>query len=409
MADSHWSAKENYDMASKVVIAGVGMVPFKKPGQSESYDAMGAKAARHALIDAGIDYAAVEQAYAGYVYGDSCSGQAALYHLGISGIPIYNVNNNCASGSSAFALAVQAVKSGAVECALALGFEEMSPGAIEMVFPEKVSPLARHSQAVARLMGLSEAEQQLPPAVCMFGVQAEMLQKEFGVSEMALAKIAMKARKHAAHNPNAIFREPLTAEKILAGDPIYRGLRKLFACPPSCGAASVVVCTEAFAKKHSIRSDVQLIGQGSCSDRAEYFESDVMDVMFRGVSREAAAMAYESAGVGPDDIDVIELHDCFTSNEIITYTALGLCEIADAERFVLEDQNTYGGKVVVNPSGGLLAKGHPLGATGLAQITELVWQLRGEADERQVSGARTALQHNGGLGSAGFVHIFQRA
>ena len=251
-------------MKNKVVIAGVGMVPFKKPGQSESYDVMGATAARNALTDAGIDYKLVEQAYAGYVYGDSCSGQAALYQVGITGIPIYNVNNNCASGSSAFALAVQAVEGGTVDCAIAVGFEEMSPGAIDLVFPAKTSPLARHSESVAKLMGLTDAEQQLPPAVCMFGVQAEMLQKEYGVSELALAKIAIKARKHAAHNPNAIFRDPLSEEQILVGQPIYRGLRKLFACPPSCGAASVVVCSEAFARKHGIRSDIQLIGKGSC-------------------------------------------------------------------------------------------------------------------------------------------------
>ena len=275
-------------MKNKVVIAGVGMVPFKKPGQSESYDVMGATAARNALTDAGIDYKVVEQAYAGYVYGDSCSGQAALYQVGITGIPIYNVNNNCASGSSAFALAVQAVEGGTVDCAIAVGFEEMSPGAIDLVFPAKTSPLARHSESVAKLMGLTDAEQQLPPAVCMFGVQAEMLQKEYGVSDLALAKIAIKARKHAAHNPNAIFRDPLSEEQILVGQPIYRGLRKLFACPPSCGGASVVVCSEAFARKHGIRSDIHLIGKGSCSDRAEYFEGDVMDVLFRGVSREAA-------------------------------------------------------------------------------------------------------------------------
>lgn len=285
----------------------------------------------------------------------------------------------------------------------------MSPGAIDMVFPDKVSPFARHNAAVAELMGLTEEEKQLPPAVCLFGVQAQVLNRDYGISERAMAKIAIKARRHAAHNPSAIFREPLTEEQILAGEPLYRGLRKLFACPPSCGAAAVLVCSEAFANKHGINSDIRLIGQGACSDRAEYFEGDVMDVMFRGVSRESAQKAYESAGLGPDDIDVIELHDCFTSNEIITYDALGLCAIEDAERFVLEDQNTYGGRYVVNPSGGLLAKGHPLGATGLAQITELVWQLRGQAGARQVADAHTALQHNGGLGSAGFVHIFQRS
>ena len=394
-------------MTSKAVIAGVGMVPFTKPGKSEPYDLMGAAAARAALQDAGIDYARIGQAYAGYVYGDSCSGQAALYHIGINGIPVFNVNNNCASGSTAFALAVQAVESGTVDCALALGFEEMPPGAVNLVFPEKTSPLQRHCDAVANLLDLADDAQRLPPAVFMFGCQIELLREQYGVSEKALARIAIKARRHAAHNPNAIFREALTEEQILAGEPVYRGLRKLFACPPSCGAAAAVVCSEEFARRHGISADIRLIGKGWCSDRAEFFESNVLDVMFRALSREAADKAYEDAGVGPDDIDVIELHDCFTSNEIITYSALGLCKEDEMEGFVLGDQNTYGGKVVVNPSGGLLAKGHPLGATGLAQITELVWQLRGAAGPRQVAGARTALQHNGGLGSAGFVHIFQ--
>ena len=132
-------------MENKVVIAGVGMVPFKKPGQSDPYDIMGQNATRLALADAGIGYSLVEQAYAGYVYGDSCAGQAALYHVDINGVPIFNVNNNCASGSSAFALATQAVESGAVDCALALGFEQMVPGAIDVVFPDRTSPLARHA------------------------------------------------------------------------------------------------------------------------------------------------------------------------------------------------------------------------------------------------------------------------
>lgn len=396
-------------MANKSVIAGVGMVPFTKPGKSPAYDIMGAAAVRAALADAGIDYGLVQNAYAGYVFGDSCSGQTALYHVGMSGIPIVNVNNNCASGSTAFAMAAQAVESGALECALALGFEQMSPGALEMVFPDKTNPLARHRDAVADLLGMAADAQRLPPAVFMFGCQIEQLRRESGISEKALARIAIKARRHAAQNPNAIFRAPLTEEQILAGDPIYRGLRKLYACPPSCGAAAVLVCSADFARRHGIRSDVRLIGKGWCSDRTEFFESNPLDVMFRALSREAARLAYEDAGVGPDDIDVIELHDCFTSNEIITYSALGLCKDEELEGFVLDDQNTYGGKVVVNPSGGLLAKGHPLGATGLAQITELVWQLRGAAGHRQVEGARTALQHNGGLGSAGFVHILQRA
>lgn len=395
-------------MSRKVVIAGVGMVPFRKPGQSDSYDLMGANAAREALQDAGIAYALIEQAYASYVYADSCAGQAALYHLGINGVPIFNVNNNCASGSSAFALAAQAVESGAVDCALAVGFEQMEPGALDMLFPGKTSPIARHADAIARRMQLSAAEREAPPALCMFGAQVDAL-LDAGVSEETLAAITVKARRHAADNPNAIFRTPVSIEEILAAPPLFRRLRKLYACPPSCGAAAVVVCSESFARVHGIRSDVALIGKGWCSDRNPYFHGSILDVMFQALSRDAAKAAYEDAGLGPQDIDVIELHDCFASNELATYVALGLCQPDDLNRFVTVGDNSHGGRVVVNPSGGLLAKGHPLGATGLAQIAELTWQLRGDAGRRQVSGARTALQHNGGLGSAGFVHIFQKS
>jgi len=396
-------------MSNKVIVAGVGMIPFRKPGQSAPYDVMGADAARAALKDATIDYDDVQQAYAGYVYGDSCSGQAALYHLGINGVPIVNVNNNCASGSTAFALAAQAVGSGAADCALALGFEEMEPGAIGMTFPEKTDPLARHNDAVAAVMGLSPEEQQVPPAIRFFGCQVQLLRDDYGIGDEIEARVAVKARRHAANNPNAIFRAPLTIEEVLAQPPIFRGLRKLYACPPSCGAAAAVVCSESFARRRGVHGGVALVGQGFLSDKSEYFAGDPLDVMFRALSRDAARQAYERAGLGPGELDVIELHDCFTSNEIATYSALGLCEDGDLGRFVMNEDNTYGGRVVVNPSGGLLSKGHPLGATGLAQIAELVSQLRGTAGARQVEHARTALQHNGGLGSAAFVHIFQRA
>ena len=394
-------------MESNIVIAGVGMIPFRKPGQSDPYDLMGEVAARAALADAGINYSLIEQAVCGYVYGDSCAGQAALYRLDINGIPIFNVNNNCASGSSAFALAVQALESGQVDCALALGFEQMDPGAIDVVFPGKTSPLARFETAIARLMDLSEAERGAPPAICMFGAQVDAM-LELGVTEETLAAVAVKSRQHAARNENAIFREPLTVEQVLATPALFRKLRKNYACPPSCGAAAVVVCTEDFARLHGVRSDVRLAGRGWASDRREYFSGGALDVMFQALSRDAANKAYEDAGVGPEDIDVIELHDCFTSNELATYSALGLCREEELNEFVATGQATYGGRVVVNPSGGLLAKGHPLGATGLAQISELTWQLRGEAGDRQVEGARLALQHNGGLGSAGFVHVFEK-
>jgi acetyl-CoA C-acetyltransferase len=393
---------------SRVIVAGVGMVPFAKPGQSNSYDVMASHAARAALQDAGIGYEDVQQAYAGYVHADSCAGQAALYHVGITGIPIYNVNNNCSSGSSAFALAAQAVTASAVECALAVGFEQMDRGAIGLAFPHKTNPLARHHLALQAVHGLSDEEMRLPPALSMFGCQVEAIEA-LGVTPETLARIAVKSREHAAKSPYAIFREPLTVEEILATPPIFRTMRKLYACPPSCGAAAVVVCSEAFARRHGVRGGVALVGQGVSSDLESGLAGDVMNIMLQSLSEQAARQAYESAGVDPQDIDVIELHDCFTSNEAATYVALGLCKMDDINRFVADGDNTYGGKYVICPSGGLLAKGHPLGATGLAQITELTWQLRGDAGERQVDSVRTALQHNVGLGSAGFVHIFQRA
>ncbi len=394
--------------SNQVIIGGVGMVPFKKPGQSDAYDQMGAKAVRSALADAGIAYENIQAAYAGYVYGDSCSGQTALYHVGMTGIPIVNVNNNCASGSTAFTLAAQAVQSGMVDCALALGFEEMAPGAVDMVFPAKTSPLARFNDAIAERMHLSDEERNAPPAICYFGCQVDLLAERFGVDDEVEALIAVKARRHAAANPNAIFREPLTVAEVLSQPKLFRGLRKLYACPPSCGAAAVVICNAQFARRVGIDDSVALIGQGFGSDQVEYFQGDPLDLMFKALSRDVAAAAYESAALGPEDVDVIELHDCFTSNELLTYVALGLCSEDKLSAFVKDGENTYGGQYVVNPSGGLLSKGHPLGATGLAQITELVHQLRGAAGSRQVPGARTAMQHNGGLGSAGFVHILQR-
>lgn len=395
-------------MTNKVVICGVGIIPFRKPGESLTYEKMGSGAATAALQDAGLPYDKIQQAFCSYVYGDSCSGQAALYQVGMTGIPVTNVNNNCASGSTAFYLAAQAIKFGASECVMALGFEQMNSGAIDMIYPDRLSPIKRHTEAMANLLDIPEKERQLPPAVLLFGCQAELLMSQYDISESTLAEITIKSRLHAQHNPCAIYRKPMTVEQVLEQAPIYRGLRKFFACPPSCGASAVIVCSESFAKKHNLDVRVTLKGSGSCSDKAEFFESNPLDIAFRGLSRETALMAYEDSGVSPEDIDVIELHDCFTSNEIITYSALGLCKEDDMEKFVLEKQNTYGGQVVVGPSGGLLAKGHPLGATGLAQITEIVQQLRGQSGIRQVDGARLGLQHNGGLGSAGFVNIFER-
>jgi acetyl-CoA acetyltransferase len=393
-------------MSKPVHVVGVGMIPFSKPGASAPYHEMGAQAARAALADARVDYGLVQQAYVGYVYGDSTCGQAALYGVGLSGIPIVNVNNNCSTGSTALFLARQAVQSGQVDCALALGFEQMTPGALKGAFPDRPTPMQRF---VERMQSLQGADAQAPRATQLFGGAGRAHMAAHGTRPETFAKVAVKARRHAAKNPYAVFREPLTEEQVLAAPMMFDPLTRYQCCPPTCGAAAAVVCSPEFARRHGLDTSVVIAAQAMTTDRASTFgEGDMRQVVGFDMSVEASRRVYEEAGVGPQDVDVVELHDCFTTNELITYEALGLTPLGTGEKFVLDGDNTYGGKVVTNPSGGLLSKGHPLGATGLAQCAELVWQLRGQAEGRQVEGARTALQHNLGLGGACVVTLYQR-
>jgi acetyl-CoA acetyltransferase len=382
------------------------MVPFTKPGKSASYSEMGESAARAALTDAGVDYATVQQAFVGYVYGDSTSGQAALYGLGQTGIPIVNVNNNCSTGSSALWLARQAVASGTVDCALALGFEQMVPGALGSVFSDRPGPMVRLEAARDELQGV---DPQSPMAAQFFGGGGQAYVDEFGIDPAIFAEISVKARKHAANNPNAVFRDLVTVEEVLASPKIYGPLTRLQCCPPTCGAAAAVVCSPEFARKHGLAADVVIRAQSLTTDTSSTFESkDMRKVIGYDMAVAAANNVYEAAGIGPEDIRVVELHDCFTTNEFLTYESLGLTPAGTAEKFIRDGDNTYGGRVVTNPSGGLLSKGHPLGATGLAQCAELVWQLRGRAGARQVEGAEVALQHNLGLGGACVVTLYQK-
>lgn len=392
---------------NNVYITGVGMIPFAKPGKHAPYYEMGAQATRAALADARLAYDLVQQAYVGYVYGDSTAGQRALYEVGMSGIPIVNVNNNCSTGSTALFLARQAVQSGAVDCALALGFEQMSPGALGAVFADRPSPFDRFDQATDELVGNGE----IPLALRYFGGAGKAHMDEYGTQMSTFAKIRAKASRHAANNPLALFRNVVTEEEVMAAPVMWPGvMTRLMACPPTCGAAAAIVCSEAFAQKHNLDRSVRVKAQAMTTDRPATFEArDMREVVGFGMAKEAARRVYEAAGVGPQDIDVVELHDCFAHNELISYEALGLCPEGGAEKFVVDGDNTYGGAVVTNPSGGLLSKGHPLGATGLAQCTELVQQLRGTADARQVQGARLALQHNLGLGGACVVTLYERA
>jgi acetyl-CoA acetyltransferase len=393
-------------MVNKVQVAGVGMIPFTKPGQSDDYATMGETAARLALQDAGVPYSAVGQVYVGYVYGDSTAGQAAVYGLGLSGVPIINVNNNCATGSSALFLARQAVASGMVDCALALGFEQMVPGALGATFTDRPNPMKRMFKEMVELQGV---DKQAPGAAQYFGGAGREYTEQYGTRPQTFAKIAEKARQHGANNPYAVFREKLSVEQIMASPHIYGPLTRYQCCPPTCGAAAAVICTADFAKKHGISHAITIKAQAMTTDFPSTLEDHSMRKLIGyDMAKAAADAVYEAAGVGPQDIQVVELHDCFTANELLTYEALGLTPEGTAEKFIWDGDNTYGGKFVTNPSGGLLSKGHPLGATGLAQCTELVWQLRGTAAERQVSGVTHALQHNLGLGGACVVTLYAR-
>lgn len=391
-------------MARQVVVAGVGMVPFSKPGAGPDYSVMGPEAVRAALADAGLDYSDIGQAYAGYVYGDSCSGQRVLYAVGMSGLPIVNVNNNCSTGSTALYLARQAVEHGIVDCALAVGFEQMRPGALGDVFTDRPSPFDEFNRETDAIVGHGE----VPLALRFFGGAGLAHMRQYGTKLSTFAKIRAKASRHAVNNPLALFRKEVSEEEVLGSQVIWEGvMTRLMACPPTCGAAAAIVCSEEFARRKGIGQPIRIRAQAMTTDTPSTFEDrDMRKVVGYDMSAAAAKSVYEAAGVAPSDIDVVELHDCFVQNELITYEALGLCAEGQAEPFIVDGRNTYGGDVVTNPSGGLLSKGHPLGATGLAQCTELVQQLRGKAGARQVDGARLALQHNLGLGGACVVTLY---
>lgn len=391
-------------MSRKVNVLGVGMIKFAKPGASEDYHVMAAKAARAALEDAKVTYDEVEQAYAGYVYGDSTCGQRAVYEVGLTGIPVFNVNNNCSTGSSALFLARQAIEGGLAECVLVVGFEQMEKGALSSKYNDRTNPLDQHVGVMSKVQGFNES----PPAAQMFGGAGREYMWKYGTKKETFGKISEKARKHAANNPFAIFNDPLTLEQIMASPEVFDPLTRYQCCPPTCGAAAAILCSDDFAKKKGVSKPVYIAAQSMTTDFTNSFGDSMIKMVGYDMTAKGAKQVYEKSGLGPEDVQVVELHDCFTANELLTYEGLGLCKEGEAEKFIWDGQNTYGGKYVTNPSGGLLSKGHPLGATGLAQCTELVWQLRGQAEKRQVAGAKVALQHNLGLGGACVITMYRR-
>ncbi|EON24175.1 lipid-transfer protein [Nocardioides sp. CF8] len=394
-------------MSGKVFVVGVGMTKFEKPGAREwDYPDMAREAGTKALQDAGIDYGQVQQAYVGYVYGESTSGQRAVYELGMSGIPIVNVNNNCSTGSTALYLGAQAIRGRTADCVLALGFEKMLPGSLGSVYDDREQPMMRHLLALAELHEFA-----MPPAPYMFGAAGAEHMERYGTTAEQFAKIGVKNHRHSVNNPYAQFQSEYSLEEVMSARAIYGPLTKLQCSPTSDGAGAAILASESFVDRHGLAHQaVELVGQTMVTDLTSTFEDkSAITLVGSDMTRTAAAIVYEQAGIGPDDVDVIELHDCFSTNELLTYEALGLCAEGEGGKLIDNDETTYGGRWVVNPSGGLISKGHPLGATGLAQCAELTWQLRGTADERQVHGARVALQHNIGLGGAVVVSAYRPA
>ena len=386
-----------------VFVAGVGMIPFVKPSKSPSFRTMAAMAIKYALQDADIEPNLVEQAYAGFIYGDTGSGQHALYDAFQTGIPVFNVNNACCSGSSALLLARQAIMSGQIECALAFGFEEMRPGAITSDSGGR-EVVGDRINAMLDERGYSEGA--LAPR--WFGAAGEQYLAEYDASPDIFAKVAVKTRKHAENNPMAILRSPLSVDEVVNAPVIYGDyLTRLMACPPSCGAAAAILVSKKLSKKLGGRRCIRIAAQHMATDTQVSWDNP-MNATGKEMVERVSKEVYDESGLGPSDVDVIELHDCFTPNEVMTYENLGLCEPGEGPRIIDDRDNTYGGKWVINPSGGLMSKGHPIGATGVAQCVELVNQLRGEAGLRQVPNANVALQHNIGLVAGAILTMYVR-
>src|SRR5258707_7014901 len=294
-------------MPRKVNVIGVGMVPFAKPGKSEEYHVMATKAGKAALADAKIPFDQVQQAFAGYVYGDSTCGQRAIYQLGLTGIPVWNVNNNCSTGSSALMLGAQAIAGGIAECVIVVGFEQMEAGALSAKWTDRANPLDKFVNVMSEEQGFSQA----PPAAQRFGGAGREYRWKHGTRRETFAKISAKARTHAAKNPYALFKEVLSVEEVLASPEVFDPLTRYQCCPPTCGAAAAVLCSDEFAKKHKIDKPVYIAAQTMTTDYPSTFEEHSMIKMVGfDMAKAAAKQVYAKAGIGPKDVDVVELHDC---------------------------------------------------------------------------------------------------
>ncbi|KAL8733342.1 MAG: hypothetical protein Q9166_002166 [cf. Caloplaca sp. 2 TL-2023] len=388
-------------------VLGVGLTKFVKPRGKIDYTELGFEAGIKALLDAQINYDDVEQGIACYCYGDSTCGQRVFYQFGMTQIPIYNVNNNCSTGSTGLHMARQAVSHGAADCVMVVGFEKMFPGSLQSFFKDRTSPTGTTAEMMKETRGVTNA----PGAAQMFGNAGREYMEKYGAEAKDFAEIARVNHLHSAKNPYSQFQDVYSLDQILSAPTVHDPLTKLQCCPTSDGGASAIIVSEAFleARPHLRSQAILIAGQCLATDAPSLFNRSAISLIGFDMTKYAANTALEEAGVSPKDVKVCELHDCFSANEMITLDALGLSEPGKAHEMVRNGDITYGGQCIVNPSGGLISKGHPLGATGIAQCAELVWQLRGWADNRLVRDAKVALQHNLGLGGAVVCTVYKRA
>ncbi|RMZ91345.1 hypothetical protein DV736_g1426, partial [Chaetothyriales sp. CBS 134916] len=389
-------------------VLGVGLTQFIKPRRTREYPELGFEAGAKAMLDAKINYDDVEMGVACYCYGDTTAGQRVFYQFGMNGIPIYNTNNACATGSTGLNLARTFVRNGVADCVLVIGFEQMRPGSIKSVWDDRPSPMGLSTTMMEDLNGKHNS----PRNAQLFGNAGQEYMDKYGATAEDFAEIARISHEHSQRNPYAQFRQKYTLQQILDSPMIHPPLTKLQCSPTSDGAGAAVIVSQAFldARPELMSQAILMAGQQLLTDTPELFSKSAMDLVGFQMTRQAAQLALEEAGVSSKDIKVAEVHDCFSTNELIVLDGLGFSEPGKAHEMVRRGDITYGGKgPIINPSGGLISKGHPLGATGLAQCAELCWQLRGWANNRLVKDIDVALQHNLGLGGAVVVTVYKRA
>ncbi|KAK3073342.1 hypothetical protein LTR53_005190 [Teratosphaeriaceae sp. CCFEE 6253] len=388
-------------------VLGVGLTPFIKPRRSRDYPELGFEAGVKAMLDAQINYDDVEMGVACYCYGDTTSGQRIFYQFGMTSIPIYNTNNACATGSTGLHMARTMVRSGAADCVLVIGFEQMSPGSIKSAWTDRPSPMGLSTQMMEDTRGKHDS----PRNAQYFANAGREYMEKYGARAEDFAEIARISHEHSQRNPYAQFRQEYSLEDILKAPMIHAPLTKLQCSPTSDGAGAAVIVSQRFldSRSHLRNQAILMAGQTLMTDSPALYSKSAMDLVGFDMTKRAVNAAYKEAGIGAKDVSVCEVHDCFSANELILLEGLGFSEPGKAHEMVRNGDITYGGKgPIVNPSGGLISKGHPLGATGLAQCAELCWQLRGWANNRLVD-AKVALQHNLGLGGAVVVTVYKRA